>query len=163
MPLQPRVKVDASGAIATFDPNRGISVNIRNRLRPTIIDLTRRLGARVDSNLSAGLKTRRSLYVKKEMVEDAKGVIGRVTTLSTKNPMLPIWLEEGTKPHPIVARNARALYFFWDKVGANVFFKRVMHPGFAGIHYTQNAFSDMQSEIKSAIRKAVSDGLGTRR
>lgn len=37
--------------------------------------------------------------------------------------------ELGAKPHPITAKNAPALFFFWPKVGANVMFKSVNHPG----------------------------------
>lgn len=38
---------------------------------------------------------------------------------------------EGTDPHPIVARNARALRFFWPQVGPPQprYYRSVMHPG----------------------------------
>lgn len=35
----------------------------------------------------------------------------------------------GTKRHPIVAVNAKALMFYWAKLGQVMFFKSVMHPG----------------------------------
>jgi len=35
----------------------------------------------------------------------------------------------GAKPHPIVAKNAPFLVFFWPKVGHVVHFRRVNHPG----------------------------------
>jgi hypothetical protein len=35
----------------------------------------------------------------------------------------------GARPHPIVARRAKFLRFFWPKVGHVVFFRRVNHPG----------------------------------
>ncbi len=156
------VKVDNQNAIARFGP-QGIPVAVRNNLRRVIPDLTRRLGAKVDENLDTGLKSRRRLVVQKQMVENPQGVYGRVTTISTSAPfMLPLWLEDGTKAHEIVAKNAPALAFFWPRVGQNVFFKRVMHPGFAGIHYTANAFAEMESEIKHGINRAVRDGLGAR-
>lgn len=156
-------KLDAREAIARFDSARGIPVSVREALRPALIGLTQRLGAKVEKNLNTGLKSRTSLIVRKELVEDANGVVGRVTTVSSRNPLLPLWLEEGTRAHAIEARNAKALYFFWEKLGVNVAFKRVMHPGFAGIHYTVNAFSEMEDEIKSTINRAVADGLGERR
>lgn len=37
--------------------------------------------------------------------------------------------ELGSKPHKIVAKNAPALSFFWPKVGKQVAFKSVNHPG----------------------------------
>jgi hypothetical protein len=156
-------RVGNEDVFSRFGPS-GIPVTVRNFLRPAIVDLTKRVGAQVDANLNAGLKSRRRLRVRTEMVENARELIGRVSVVATASPMmLPVWLESGTKAHAIEARNAKALYFFWDKVGANVAFRRVMHPGFAGIHYMQNAFEAMRSEIKSTIRRAVSDGLGTRK
>lgn len=35
----------------------------------------------------------------------------------------------GTRPHTIVARNAAALAFYWERVGQSVRFRRVNHPG----------------------------------
>lgn len=131
---------------------------VRRLLRAVIPDLTKRLGALVDSNLDHGLKTRRRLVVKKEMVENPKELYGRVTTVAIAPPaLLPQWLEDGTAPHMIEARNASALFFFWEKMGKNVAFKSVHHPGFAGIHYTRNAFEAMEDEIKRAMTKAVLD------
>lgn len=39
------------------------------------------------------------------------------------------FVHEGTRPHIIRARNAKALHFYWPKVGREVFFKSVSHPG----------------------------------
>lgn len=154
-------KIDASGAIAHF--RNFIPVSVRNNLRKVIPGLTKRLGDAVESNLNTGLKSRTSLTVRKEMVEDASGVTGRVTTESSKNPLLPLWLESGTKPHVIAARNAPVLSFYWEKIGRQAFFPKVNHPGFPGIQYTARAFSDMQNEIVRDINSAVEDGLGARR
>lgn len=149
------VQVDNSAALARFG-KAGIPDDVRRNLRALIPDLTRRLASRVDANLSAGLKTRRRLQVRSAMVENSKGITGRVTVSSTSEPMmLPFWLEHGTKAHAIEAKNAKALYFFWERMGKNVAFRRVMHPGFAGIHYAQNAFNSMESEIISAIQNSV--------
>ncbi len=149
------VQVDASGAMATFGPG-GIPEQVRRNLRSLIPDLTRRLAARADANLTAGLKTRRRLQVKSAMVENSKGIFGRVSVVSTSEPtMLPYWLEHGTKAHAIEARNAKALYFFWERMGKNVASKRVMHPGFAGIHYLENAFKSMEGEITYAMQQSV--------
>ncbi len=156
-------KVGNEDVFSKFGPS-GIPVTVRNFLRPAIVGLTKRLGAQVDANLNVGLKSRRRLRVRTEMVENPQALYGRVSVVATESPlMLPVWLESGTKAHAIEARNAKALYFFWEKMGKNVAFKRVMHPGFAGIHYMHNAFDAMSGEIKSTIRKAVSDGLGTRK
>src|SRR5258706_3157009 len=113
------VKVDDQKAMARFGPS-GIPESVRKNLRAIIPDLTKRLGAQVNANLSSGLKTRRRLQVKSTMVENPSALYGRVTTISSSEPlMLPLWLESGTKAHAIEAKNAKALYFFWDRVGRN--------------------------------------------
>jgi hypothetical protein len=156
-------RVGNEDVFSRFGPS-GIPVTVRNFLRPAIIDLTKRVGAQVNANLNSGLKSRRRLQVKSEMIENPSELIGRVSVVATAPPMmLPQWLESGTAAHKIEAKNAKALFFFWNRVGRNVFFKSVNHPGFAGIHYLENAFESMKDEIKSTIRRAVSDGLGTRR
>jgi hypothetical protein len=38
-------------------------------------------------------------------------------------------VDQGTKPHPIHAKNAPFLTFYWPKVGRIVHFKSVKHPG----------------------------------
>jgi hypothetical protein len=152
------VKVDATKAIAKFSP-AGIPESVRRNLRGVIPDITKRLGAAVDANLDARLKTRRRLTVRKEMVENPTALYGRVTTVANPGPvLLPLWLEEGTKPHEIAAKNASALFFFWEKIGKNVAFKRVMHPGFAGIHYSADAFKAMEAQIVSSLSQAVRAG-----
>lgn len=40
-----------------------------------------------------------------------------------------LFVDQGTKPHKIVAKNAPYLTFFWPKVGRIVHFKSVNHPG----------------------------------
>jgi hypothetical protein len=40
-----------------------------------------------------------------------------------------IFIEAGTKAHPIEARNAAVLSFFWAHFGRQVFYKFVNHPG----------------------------------
>jgi hypothetical protein len=152
------VQVDASRALAKFS-RAGIPESVRRNLRAVIPDLTKRLGAAVDANLDARLKTRRRLTVKKEMVENPTALYGRVTTVANPGPaLLPLWLEEGTRPHEIAAKNASALFFFWEKMGKNVAFQRVMHPGFPGVHFSRDAFQSMESEIVESLSQAVRAG-----
>lgn len=42
---------------------------------------------------------------------------------------------DGSKRHDIVARRAKLLRFYWEKVGRNVAFPRVDHPGSKGNEY----------------------------
>lgn len=43
-------------------------------------------------------------------------------------------IETGTRPHPIRARRAPMLVFYWPKVGRVVRFKAVNHPGTKSYH-----------------------------
>jgi hypothetical protein len=40
-----------------------------------------------------------------------------------------LFVDQGTKPHVITAKNAPYLVFYWPKVGRVVHFKTVHHPG----------------------------------
>lgn len=42
------------------------------------------------------------------------------------------YTNDGTRPHVIRPRTAKALSFFWPKLGKRVFFAKVNHPGFQG-------------------------------
>jgi hypothetical protein len=155
----PTVTIDARGTIAKFSPS-GIPESVRNSLRQVIPDLTKRLGARVEERLNTELKSRNRLVVTKEMIENPTKIIGRVETVATADPkMLPQWLETGTKAHQITAAPGSALAFFWGKMGKNVMFKSVWHPGFAGINYMQNSFRDMEDEIFASMTQAVTRGV----
>ncbi len=161
------VSVDARQAIAKFSP-AGIPTAVRNNLRRVLPDLTKRLGALVESKLDSGLKTRRRLVVKKELVENPTAVYGRVRTISTSEPfLLPLWLEEGTKPHTITGnpllwfRTGKAFTTAAGKLipeGTLISKHEVKHPGFAGIHYTRDAFAEMESEIRLRLEDAVKLG-----
>ena len=56
-------------------------------------------------------------------------------------------VHEGSRPHKIVARRAPMLRFFWEKIGRNVAFKSVNHPGVKARPFLRNA----------AIRVAATD------
>lgn len=152
------LKVDASLAIKKFSPE-GVPDAVRRNLRAMLPQTVRKVAASVDTKLNTDLKSRRRLEVQQQIVENPKEIYGRVRVIATADPrMLPTWLEEGTKAHEIVATNASALAFFWEKVGKDVFFKSVHHPGFAGIQYMQRTLAEMRDEITSDLTTAVRDG-----
>lgn len=59
----------------------------------------------------------------------SRDILGRWATGYdvTSNAPYSIFVIKGTRPHPIVGNPLLA--FFWPKVGANVVFRHVMHPG----------------------------------
>jgi hypothetical protein len=161
MPIQ--ITVDARSVIARFSP-AGIPEQVRANLRRTIPALIRKLAAKVDAALDAGLKSRARLKIdppQGEMVENAQSISGRVRVIWTGDQaasMVPQVLESGAVAHPIEAKNAGALAFFFPAMGRMAFFKRVWHPGFPGIRYMQGSFQDMESEIFATIDAAVKQG-----
>jgi hypothetical protein len=149
------IKVDATSALAKLSPSTGIPEQVRKNLRALLPDLTRRVGAQVESNLDSRLKSRRTLEVKKELVESPNYIYGRVRLVA--NPpspsFLPDILESGARAHLI--QGNPILSFFWDKVGKQVFFPQVNHPGFSGTQSMKDAFDSMQSVIRSNLEDSV--------
>ncbi len=69
-----------------------------------------------------------------------------------------IYVQFGTKPHIIEAVNAKVLSFFWDKVGDQVFFKRVKHPGTKANPFLDRAISSAEKRIPEFVQTAL-DGV----
>lgn len=61
-------------------------------------------------------------------------------TGKTDNKPTAAWLDVGTRPHEIKAKNAKFLSFFWPKVGKQMFLKKVNHPGTKANNYLTKAF-----------------------
>jgi hypothetical protein len=78
---------------------------------------------------SAGHRTRRPGTLRDSIVKRAVTIDGEFAVeVGTADPV-GLWHHEGTKPHPIRARRAPFLVFFWAKVGRVVKFRSVNHPG----------------------------------
>lgn len=156
-----QVKINDEAVLRKYSPS-GIPVEVRNNLRRTIPDLVRRLGASVESKLDSELKSRTHVVVDKFMHDSTKdGIYGEVTarwTGDSSKSFIPTILESGAKAHEIRAKNASALFFFWEKLGKNVMFKKVWHPGFPGIFFMERSFHEMQEEIIESISDAVRAG-----
>ena len=63
------------------------------------------------------------------VVRLARGGVNGVSAIVGSDDKIALWHHEGTVPHVIVPRNRRWLAFYWRRVGAVVFAKRVNHPG----------------------------------
>lgn len=152
------IKVDTTRAVAKM--NR-VPVAVRDRLRSVIPDLTKALGRAVDAKLDTELKSRTRLKVGQYMVEGPREIYGSVKlewTGAAEQAMVPNIIESGARAHEIVAVNARALSFFWERVGQQVMFKRVMHPGFPGIHIMERTFGEQRDKIVADIQAAAKEG-----
>lgn len=107
----------------------------RNRVRSAAmdpaVDLVRKVTRRVESgarrkvNVSSG-RTKASIY--RTVRTTPYTVTGKV---GAESPWVLIE-HDGAKPHIIRPRKARALRFYWKRVGSVVTFARVNHPGRKG-------------------------------
>lgn len=158
--MQLNVTIDAHQAIQKFS-RAGIPEAVRNQLRQTLPDVTKRLGNLVDAKLSSQLKSRTRLETKKELVENPTKIVGRVRVVWTgdkSKAMVPFWLDQGTRPHEIRAIRAKALYFYWAKIGAFFIGPKVMHPGFAGLGFMQQSLLELEPEIVDVLADAARRG-----
>lgn len=159
--MTPEIKIDTRQALLKFS-RAGIPDQVRKNLRSVIPDLTKRLGASVEAKLNSELKSRKNIVVKKEMVESPSSIYGRVRVTwvgPAKSAMVPAVLDTGSMAHWITAKPGSALFFFWEKLGKNVMFQRVWHPGFGGINYMKRSIDEMHDEIVNGLRKAAEDGV----
>ena len=155
--MQPTIQVDATKAFAKFS-DAGIPQAVRNNLRAVLPQLGQQVGAGAEHRLDSGLKSRTTITINKQMVENPSQISVRIfATSPTANGLLPSYLESGTRPHPITGNPWLA--FFWDKIGQFVALPRVNHPGFAGIHYMQNTMAEQEPNIVNTVSEAVKRGL----
>lgn len=66
----------------------------------------------------------------------------RVRLSVSANARYAGWVHNGTAPHVIRARRAKALHFYWPRVGGWVFRKSVNHPGNAANPFLQDAVDE---------------------
>lgn len=156
----PSIVVDAS--IANAKAQR-LPEDVRANLRRVLPSIGKRLGAAVEASMAAKLQSHTRLKVSKLMVENPTSLYVKVTlewTGEARKRLVPLWLEEGTKPHEIVARNAPVLAFFWPKINAMFFGPRVNHPGTKAYKIVEDAFNPMRPEIVAQIERAVRSAPG---
>lgn len=64
---------------------------------------------------------------------------GQPAVLVIAEDKIALWHHEGTQPHPITARNAPALVFYWPKIGRIMVTRSVNHPGTQPNRFLVNA------------------------
>ncbi len=141
-----------------------LTEDIRAALRSEIPGITQDLAARIRDKLSPGglFKTTDRLLpaVAVKMIENSNSIYGTVYIDPGKFPsIIANVLESGSRPHIIEAKNANSLFFFWEKLGMNVAFKKVNHPGFPGRSYMQSSLDEMHDEITERMREAVDEAV----
>lgn len=153
--MQPTVMIDVRAGNRKMDR---IPEDVRNALRRVIPDLGKRLGAVVESNMGQRLQSHTRLKVVKLMIENPQSIYAKVSLTWTGEPskkLVPTYLEEGTRPHRIEARNASVLAFFWPKINAMFYGRFVNHPGNKAYRIFGDAYDGMRGEITTTIERAV--------
>ena len=92
------------------------------------------------------------------MTESVNAVTGRVFPDAGIFPSVAAAsLEYGSAPHEITASGGKALSFFWAKLGRNVAFRKVMHPGFPGASFLRSSLAEMRGQISTTLENAAAD------
>lgn len=107
-----------------------------------------------------------SIEAGREIVQEANKDTGYMATTTVVEPVqdngttmsadiyIPapyaVYVIQGTRPHVITPRNARALA--WEAGGHTVFARRVMHPGYAGNDFF---FEPMQDRLSRKLDEAI--------
>jgi hypothetical protein len=150
----PSITIDVSVANAKLG---GMPEQVRNNLRRTLPNLAKRLGAAVETNMGV-LQSHNRLKVTKQLVENPQTIYARVALVWTgeqSKALVPTYLEEGTRPHVIEARNARVLAFYWPKIGGWFFGPKVNHPGNKAYRIFGDAYDAQKGDIRLQIELAV--------
>jgi len=77
----------------------------------------------------------------------------------------PVFLEFGTPPHPIAARRAKVLVFFWagGPAGPGIYrLKHVQHPGTRPYRHAQRTAAFLRSIKKELMRRGVNTAIEQR-
>lgn len=145
---------NADTVIATFQAKKQIMPSKINRANQKIIKRTQekllelyppKLAAKWTETSWAGL--------------DLTGLLGKVQVETTAKEVYGY--EFGTPPHEIVGRNSprRVLAFAWGVTNGMAFFRRVHHPGTAGMDRRQSLQAALSfyalDEWATALREAI--------
>jgi hypothetical protein len=103
-------------------PNGMVAEHVINRA--TVVQLAARVQAPKRTGCLAASIVKRPTVINGEF---AMAIVADTTPCSPTRTNYALFVHEGTRPHVITARSARALSFEWQ--GKRVFFKTVHHPG----------------------------------
>lgn len=95
-----------------------------------------------------------SQHIDYTLMGDGKAIVLKVGVVRGEQDVpYAKWLEGGSRPHQIVARNAKALR--WSSGGAAVFAKSVMHPGTPAFRFLRSSLQENRQMITQELRAAA--------
>lgn len=132
---------------------KGVQTGLRSGINAAIISLESSIKKDYLSGQLANAITgnlRRSVFSR--MVDDRNGLVG----VGAEAPYA-IFVNDGTRPHIIEARNAKALRF---EMGGNVLYRRMVnHPGTKPTLFMETALKDNTPSILRIIQERVNRGV----
>lgn len=147
----------------SFEENRSLKTlidDIENKCiedKKKIQQVVRDTGANIQKEAKANLEKNGNIKTRKLY----GSIKGRYTTLGTyecqylvkASAKHAIYIEEGTKPHIIKAKNAKALRFLSG--GKVVYAKQVFHPGTKASPFMETAFFDNVPKFIDSIEEVI--------
>lgn len=103
-------------------------------LKAELVKVSRRRVEKADAAMTNDLKRTAPVGETAELrrktgVEIVSASSNRIVSAAVIDVDYGEWVVQGTRPHVIRAKHARALRFHWPKAGGVVFFAKVQHPG----------------------------------
>lgn len=68
-------------------------------------------------------------------------------------------IEFGADPHEIRPNSAGALHFFWQKIGREVFFGQVDHPGNKAQRFMRRAINETWPQLRKSAKRIMKNVL----
>lgn len=98
--------------------------------------------------------TDRSGRLRRGIVRGAKGTYSLFVKTRSRHAL---FVEDGTRAHPIRAKRRRALRFVVG--GRTLFRKSVQHPGTKATHFMRDARDDAEGQLLRFVRAGVGDAI----
>lgn len=123
----------------------------QERAAALVVPAMDRLGARIIDN-ARGKVNVRSGALRSSLRYRVRRVGSRVRLRVSANTPYARFVHDGTRPHAIYPRRAKALRFYWPRVGRVVYRKRVWHPGYRGNPFLRDAVAEELSKGNIRVR-----------
>lgn len=117
----------------------------------TLAGVELRTQLREDTNKRTG-RTSRGWYFSPPVLAGDAVEFHMLHPQGPDDPPDPVWLSSGTRPHMIVAKNAKVLAFP-GRDGETVFRERVFHPGYAGSGFIERVLAP--ENVSDVVQRAL--------
>ena len=151
------ISLDMAGSLENLEPE------FKKAVEDKFNELGQKLYDKVVENLSGKILRQKSTQLVASIYKELDVHGNTLTALVGVNPETPkAWALEygGLKNYPIFASKAQVLRFYWEKVGAVVFFPYVDHPPSQEFRFLRSALADVQETATEEMGEAIGKALG---